>query len=180
MILNSNYFISNDTINLAYNLIGKKLVRNHNNIIYSYTITEVEAYHGKEDKASHARFGRTERNKYMFKAGGRIYVYLCYGVHWLLNITTGEEDFPAAILIRAVSSINGPGKVTKTLYIDKTLNGMVLCKETGLWIEMQENNNYEVVALKRVGIDYAKEYKDKLWRFRLKEISDEPIEKIKK
>lgn len=180
MILNSKYFNNNDTINLAYNLIGKKLVREYNNIIRSYKITEVEAYHGKEDKASHARFGKTERNKYMFDEGGRIYTYLCYGIHWLLNITTGVKDFPAAILIRGVESINGPGNVTKALHIDRSLNGKVLSKKTGLWIEMQENNNFEVIALKRIGIDYAEEYKDKLWRFKLMEVPNEFIEKVKK
>lgn len=180
MILNKNYFTNNDTISIAYNLIGKKLVRKHNNTIYSYKITEVEAYHGKEDKASHARFGKTERNKYMYEEGGRISIYLCYGMHWLLNITTGEKDFPAAILIRGVESILGPGKVTKALHIDKSLHGKVLSKRTGLWVEIEENNNFEIIALKRVGINYAQEYKDKLWRFRLKETPYEFIEKIKK
>jgi DNA-3-methyladenine glycosylase len=165
-ILLDEYFSSNDTIELAYDLIGKYIVRNINNQIIKCMITEVEAYHGLDDKASHARFGKTKRNYLMFNDPGYCYVYLCYGIHWLFNIVTGEKDFPAAILIRGIDNIYGPGKVSKYLQIDGKYNGEKLSINNGIWIEDFGTKISNIERLPRVGINYAKEYKDKLWRFR--------------
>lgn len=94
MILDKHYFGNSDTVFLAQDLLGKVLVRKQSNGLTSrLRISETEAYHGEDDKACHARFGRTARNQVMYQEGGVWYVYLCYGIHWLLNIVTGEKDF---------------------------------------------------------------------------------------
>jgi DNA-3-methyladenine glycosylase len=165
-ILDCSYFASNNTIDLAYNLIGKYLVRNIDNKVIKSMITEVEAYHGLEDKASHARFGKTKRNATMFDKYGCCYVYLCYGIHWLLNIVTGEKDFPAAILIRGIDNIYGPGRVTKFLQVDDTYNGKQLNITNNIWVEDLGIKLSNIEKLPRVGINYAQEYKEKLWRYR--------------
>ncbi|MFN7094660.1 MAG: DNA-3-methyladenine glycosylase, partial [Burkholderiales bacterium] len=126
MLLDLAYFNNEDTPKLAYDLIGKFLCRKQGEIISRYMITEVEAYHGFKDKACHARFGKTPRNAVMFAHGGHSYVYLCYGIHWLLNLVTGPENFPAAVLIRGIEDIFGPGRVTRKLNIDKSFNGRIL------------------------------------------------------
>ena len=98
-------------------------------------ITEVEAYDGERDRACHARRGRTARNAVMYEPGGVWYVYLCYGVHEMLNLVTGPPDYPAAVLIRGIEGAPGPGRLTKALGIDRRLNGAVCAPESGLWIE---------------------------------------------
>ena len=130
-------------------------------------ITEVEAYHGFEDKASHARFGKTKRNHMMFGEAGHSYVYLCYGIHWLFNIVTGVHGVPAAILLRGIDNIHGPGKVTKLLKIDKSLNGKLLHPDSDLWLEDLGYKPEHIRELPRVGIDYAEDYIHKPWRFYL-------------
>ena len=85
-----------------------------------FKVTEVEAYRSSEDKACHASKGRTARTEIMFEEGGRLYIYLIYGMYWMLNIVTGEKDFPQAVLIRGVTEFSGPGRLTKSLCIDKT------------------------------------------------------------
>lgn len=172
MILDKHYFANSDTVFLAQDLLGKVLVRKQSNgLISRQRISETEAYHGEEDKACHARFGRTERNQVMYQEGGVWYVYLCYGIHWLLNIVTGEKDFPSAILIRGVANISGPGRVTKGLQIDKALNGLSADYFSGLWIE---DDGYipdkeSIIATPRIGVDYAGECALKPWRFVLTE-----------
>lgn len=102
----------------------------------------------------------------MFQKGGVCYVYLCYGIHNLLNIVSGEENDPQAVLIRSVEGLNGPGKVTKELGIDRTFNGKSLL-ENEIWIEDGEEPK-QIEKLPRVGIGYAKqEDQEKLWRFRI-------------
>jgi len=165
MLLDINYFNNEDTPSLAYNLIGKFIFRNENGQINHYMITEVEAYHGLLDKASHARFGKTPRNAIMFGKAGYSYIYLCYGVHWLLNIVTGAEGFPAAILIRGIDKTFGPGRVTRKLNINGSFNGKILAPESELWIEELDTIPPKVLELPRVGIDYAEEYRDMPWRF---------------
>ncbi len=104
-ILSSKFFESKNTVKIAKSLLGKFLVRRHKGKTAAYLITEVEAYDGFQDKASHAHRGRTERNKIMFGPAGYWYVYFTYGVHWMLNIVTGPKDYPAAVLIRAVAEM---------------------------------------------------------------------------
>ncbi len=123
------------TVEIAKDLLGKYLVREIKGKKVELMITEVEAYDGPEDRASHASKGKTERTKIMFGHPGRFYVYLCYGMHWMLNIVTGPKDYPAAILIRGAGDMNGPAKLTKFLGVDKKFNDKPCSMESGLWVE---------------------------------------------
>ena len=104
-------------------LVGKILVRRlPDGRVIRARITETEAYFGESDTACHACHGRTQRTQVLYRPAGTIYVYLCYGIHWMLNLVTGPEDDPQAVLIRGVEGASGPGRVTKYLSIDKSLN----------------------------------------------------------
>ena len=120
---------------MAQELLGKHLVRRWRNVEQSAVIHEVEAYIGPHDLACHGRFGRTARTEVMFGPAGVWYVYLCYGIHWMLNIVTDGEDWPAAVLLRGAGEFNGPGKLTKGMRIDRRLNGKPAIESSGLWIE---------------------------------------------
>jgi len=152
-------------VELAPALLGKILCKKSGNEVLRLRITETESYVGAIDTACHAFRGKTPRNSVMFEIGGTAYVYLCYGIHNLLNVVTGEIDEPDAVLIRGVEGFNGPGKLTKALGIDRTLNGIDLTTFAELWIE-DDGVQFEYTATPRIGIDYANE-KDKarLWRF---------------
>lgn len=181
MILPQNFY-SRKTIIVAKELLGKKLIRKIGKKKIAGIITETEAYIGPNDKASHASRGRTKRTEIMFGEAGRWYIYLIYGMYYCLNIVTEEKDYPAAVLIRAIEPIdkklklkkltNGPGKLCKYFKIDKTLNNTpAFVKKSKLYIA---NTNLkikpsQIVRTKRVGIDYAGDYKSKLWRFYLKD-----------
>lgn len=131
-------------------------------------ITEVEAYDGERDRACHARAGRTRRTEPMYAAGGIWYVYLCYGVYELLNLVVGPEDWPAAILIRGVQGVKGPGRVTKALGIDRSLNAAPVGRASGLWIEDRgvQVPRRLVQSTPRIGVDYAGPvWRAKRWRF---------------
>ncbi|OGY62376.1 MAG: 3-methyladenine DNA glycosylase [Candidatus Harrisonbacteria bacterium RIFCSPHIGHO2_01_FULL_44_13] len=161
-------FFGRPTLEVAQDLLGKFLVRRWRGKNTAFIITEVEAYGGFEDKASHAARGLTTRNKPMFGPAGRWYVYFTYGMHWMLNIVTGKEGYPAAILIRGIQGINGPARLTKILHIGKNFNNKPANRKTGLWIE-----NGGVVVKKseikkgpRIGVDYAGPvWGKKLYRF---------------
>src|SRR4051812_15926963 len=103
-------FQGTNTVALARSLLGKVLVRTTAVGRHEYVITEVEAYHTHKDLACHASKGRTKRTEVLYQPGGRWYVYLCYGVHEMLNLVTGPADHPAAILIRGVADVVGPGR----------------------------------------------------------------------
>lgn len=158
-------FFERDVLEVAPGLLGKYLVRNKNNHQEKYMITEVEAYRGEEDLACHASKGRTIRTEIMFASGGYIYVYLIYGMYWMLNFVTGKADEPQAVLIRGVDKIPGPGRLTRNLLIDKSFYGESLIQSDRLWVENQnEPIKYEVSP--RIGIDYSGEiWKNKPWRF---------------
>jgi len=144
------------TIEVAKNLLGKYLVRKYKGRIISGKITEVEAYDGPKDKASHASRGLTKRNFPMFGPAGQWYVYFTYGLHWMLNIVTGKKGYPAAILIRGVEGINGPARVTKFFHIDGKFNGKSADKKNALWIEdrgLKISN--EIKRTPRIGVQYA-------------------------
>ena len=112
-------FFERATVDVARELIGKQLCRRlETGKIVRAAICETEAYDGYEDRASHAHKGVTPRNVIMFGPPGHAYVYLCYGVHWLFNITTQAKGYPAAVLIRAVRSVTGPGRLTRYFQID--------------------------------------------------------------
>ena len=155
----------NDAVTLAPKLLGKLLCRKTGRKILRLRITETEAYYGEDDTACHAHKGKTERTAIMYENGGHAYIYLCYGVHWLLNVVSGKKDFPEAVLIRGVEGFPGPGKLTKQLQIDKSLNGENLAVSKRLWIE-DDGSRPVFRPTKRIGIDYASERdKNRLWRF---------------
>lgn len=162
-------FFDPPTLEVAKKLLGKFLVRKVGQRIISGMITETEAYIGLEDKASHASRGETPRNRIMFGRAARWYVYFTYGMHWMLNVVTERERYPAAVLIRATDSVSGPGRLTKFFKIDKRLNGRPLNKKTGLWIEDRgvKIRRSRIKEGKRIGVEYAGKWKDKLWRFSL-------------
>ncbi len=161
-------FFRQDALCVAPLLLGKKLVRQIGNTTLEFRITDVEVYCGKEDQACHASKGRTPRTEIMYADGGRVYVYLIYGMYWLLNFVTGEADHPQAILIRGVEDIDGPGRVGKSLQLDKSFYGEDLIVSDRLWVEDAPSvTEFETVP--RVGIDYAgEEWRLKKWRFILK------------
>ena len=132
-------------------------------------IIEVEAYDGESDLACHARFGRTPRTEVMYGAGGAWYVYLCYGVHEMLNLVVGPKDWPSAVLIRALAGVEGPGRLTRRLGIDRQLNGKSAVRESGLWIEDRGVRvpRSLVRTTPRIGVDYSGPiWATKLWRLK--------------
>lgn len=150
---------------LAPELLGKLLCRRTQGGILKYRIMETECYYGEEDTACHASKGKTERTKVLYEKGGTAYVYLCYGMHSLFNVVSGKEGHPEAVLIRGAAGYNGPGKLTRAMEIDRSLNEEDLAGSDRLWIE-DDGDRPRFVAKKRVGIDYAtEEYRDILWRF---------------
>lgn len=164
-------FFNRPTLIVAKDLIGKYLVRKIGSQIISGRIIETEAYCGPHDKACHASKGRTKRTEVMFGKPGLIYVYMIYGMYHCLNIVTEKEGYPAAVLIRALEleNCNGPGKLCKALKIDKRFYGKDICKNKELWIEDGgvKIRPGEIKKSPRIGVGYAEEYKDKMWRFYL-------------
>lgn len=160
-------FFERSALEVAEDLLGKFLVKQEKGKEKAYMITEVEAYDGFEDKASHAHKGKTARNEIMFGEAGYWYVYLVYGMHNMLNIVTGKKDYPAAVLIRGVEEINGPGKLAKFLKIDRKFNKKKAERKTGLWIEDRgiKIKKSEIKKTPRIGVDYAGECAKKLYRF---------------
>lgn len=180
MILPSDYYTNPNVTFLAKDLVGKILYTEIDGITTAGIITETEAYFGIEDKASHAyKSRRTARNEIMYKNGGVTYVYLCYGIHHLLNIVTSIEDDPKCVLIRSIEPFkgfremeerrkmsiknskisSGPGSVTKALGIDLTFNRQILT-ERRIWIEEAgiKFDASQIVQTVRVGIGYAEEH----------------------
>ena len=191
MQLPKPFFLHNDVVTLARELIGKHLFTKLNfGIITGGIISETEAYAGINDRASHA-YGnrRTKRTNTMFLEGGIAYVYLCYGIHALFNIVTNKADVPHAILVRGIipthgiekikestgyktisnSSINGPGKVTKALGI-KTSHDKTPLTGTNIWLEDRgvKISDNDIIVTKRIGVDYAGEDALLPYRFVLK------------
>lgn len=160
-------FFARDVLEAAPALVGKVLVRTlPDGTLRRARITETEAYRGEEDTACHAHRGRTPRTETLYRAGGTIYVYLCYGIHWMLNLVTGPEGTPQAALIRACEDLNGPGILTRALDITGALNGRDIASPCGLQVE-DDGTEVDIITDKRVGIGYAsREDHDRLWRFR--------------
>lgn len=156
-----------NAFDLAPEILGKYLVRRlPNGEVIRSMITEVEVYDGKEDLASHASRGKTERNKVMYQEGGIWYVYLVYGMYYMLNIVAGEKDYPSAILIRSTDFIEGPGRLTRDLKIDKSFNGKKISKSNNLWIE--DGEKVECITTPRIGVSYAGEWAKKKYRYVIK------------
>lgn len=193
-------FFARPTLTVAKELLGKFLVRKIGGKIIKAIITETEAYKGPKDLASHASRGRTKRTEIMFGPPGFAYIYLIYGMYYCLNIVTETEGYPAAVLIRGAAVLNpklqttlvaersslwgtpsyelltnldGPGKLCRFLKIDKALNGEDITRSGELWLEDKgvKINETGVKTAKRIGVDYAGQYKDKLWRFLLKKLN---------
>jgi DNA-3-methyladenine glycosylase len=179
MKLPGNFYLSKEVVQIARNLLGKYLFTNINGEISGGFIVETEAYAGIIDKASHAFGNRlTNRTKTMYEAGGIAYVYLCYGIHEMLNVVTSAEGEPHAVLIRAVNPTEGidlmlerrkmdsvknnitagPGSVAKALGVSRAMNGLSFQSEE-IWIEDRGLTflDDEIAAVPRVGVAYAKE-----------------------
>ena len=160
-------FFLRDALEVAPELVGKTLVSSLPGAQERrLVITETEVYRGVEDSACHAHRGRPKRTEMLYRPGGAVYVYLCYGIHWLLNVITGPEDFPQGVLIRACEGFEGPGKLTKYLGITGAQNGIDICSSPLLRIE-DEGRMVNITTDKRVGIAYAEEAdRERLWRFK--------------
>lgn len=179
MILKHNFY-NRHTIQVAKDLLGCILVREYRGKITRAMIMETEAYRGFHDLASHASRGRTARNEIMFGQPGHAYIYLIYGMHSMLNVVTEEKDYPAAVLIRGIriiqnskfeiknSDLDGPGKLTKFLHIDRKLNGRDLTLGEKLWIERpKDKKKYKIIKSPRIGVDYAGHAKEWKWNFKI-------------
>jgi DNA-3-methyladenine glycosylase len=200
LVIPAKFYQSNDVVTLAKELLGKFICTNFNGELTTGIISETEAYAGIVDKASHAYRGRrTDRNEVMYHEGGISYVYLCYGIHHLFNIVTGEKDIPHAVLIRGVfptsgwehitnrtgkkknnkDATNGPGKFTKAFGITRAHNGVSLSGDK-IWVEERkiDMNLYNLYESKRIGIDYAEEDAELLYRFHLREEISKILPKI--
>jgi DNA-3-methyladenine glycosylase len=158
-------YFCRDVLEVAPSLLGKYIIRKNGSSNLKYIINEVEAYRGEEDLACHASKGKTDRNRVMYEQGGLVYVYLIYGIHWMLNIVTGEKNHPQAVLIRGIDKYSGPGRVSQSLMIDKSFYGEDLTRSRRIWIE-DNDINAEIKKGPRIGIDYSGSYWSKIpWRF---------------
>jgi DNA-3-methyladenine glycosylase len=182
----SRNFYNQPTLTVAKKLLGKYLVRKVGRKTLAGKIVETEAYIGPKDKAAHTYGGKiTERNKTVYLDGGHTYIYLCYGINWMLNLTTRGEGIPECVLIRALEPClgnyqypgeykhltNGPGKLCRWLKLDRSLNEEDLIRSKEFWLEDRggEIKKSQIVTGKRIGIDYAGVWADKPWRFYLKD-----------
>lgn len=157
-------FYHRPCLEVARDLVGKILVHRTPEGELRLRITETEAYCGVNDTACHAHKGRTKRTEVLYADAGTVYVYLCYGIHNLMNIITGDIDDPQGVLIRACEGYPGPGRLTKYLQITRDHNRLSILGEE-IWIE-DDGQRYEIKTDKRVGIGYAsQEDQDKPWRF---------------
>ena len=153
---------------VARDLLGSWLVvRGRDGRTTRHVVCETEAYLGAHDLACHGRTGPTKRNATMFGPAGFWYVYLCYGLHWMLNIVTGPEGVPAAVLIRGVGDLAGPGRVTRGLGIDRGFDGRPATRREGLWFEERgvAIPRRLVRRTPRIGVGYAGEWAEKPLRF---------------
>lgn len=196
MIIDKEFY-NRSAIDVANDLIGKVLVREVDGRILKGKIVETESYIGAIDKACHAYNGRrTKRTEILYSDCGVAYVYFIYGLYHCFNVVTNEKDVAEAVLIRAIEPLNefdyisqvrykkqfkelsktqiknltnGPSKLCLAYLIDKDLNGDKLYEQGKIYLEESEENDFEIVKTKRIGIDYAEEAKDFLWRFYIKD-----------
>jgi len=162
----SGDFFKRDVLLVAPELLGKLLVvRSDKNSLSRFMITETEAYRGDGDEACHANKGRTSRTEVMYDEGGKIYVYLIYGMYWMLNFVAGRKDDPQAALIRGIEGFSGPGRVSKVLNIDRSYYGEDLTTSKRIWVE-DAGIKPVIKTGPRVGINYAGTiWKNKPWRY---------------
>lgn len=181
-------FYTNSTLLVSRKLLGKYLVRKIGKKKLVGKIVETEAYIGPKDKASHAFGGKvTPRNKTEYLEGGHIYIYLCYGIYWQMNITTSLKGKPECVLIRALEPVikknekrliinnkkltNGPGKLCNWLKLNKSFDSEDLTKSKRIWVEDrgEKVKEFQIGIGKRIGIDYAGSWAKKPWRFYIKD-----------
>jgi len=194
----SRDFFAQDTLTVAPALLGQRLVRRWNGHQLAGRIVEAEAYIGEQDKGCHASVGRTRRNEVMYGPPGHAYVYFTYGMHWMFNVVTEAEGFPAAVLIRALEPLegiatmernrnslkkasrrrvfelcSGPAKLAQALRITRELNGVDLCARRGaeLWLEdALPISDDDIAAGPRIGLNNTPEpWKSIAWRFYVSE-----------
>ncbi len=163
----SQAFFDRPADRVARDLLGAWLVvRAPGGSVSRHAVFETEAYLGAHDLACHGSKGMTKRNAVMFGPAGCWYVYLCYGMHWMLNIVTGAEGVPAAVLIRGAGEFMGPGRVTRGLGIDKAFDGAAAARATGLWFEAGEPIPPRSISrTPRIGVGYAGAWAEKPLRF---------------
>lgn len=195
----SQKFFARPTVEVARELLGKYLVVRSGNILTSGMVVETEAYVGEDDLACHASRGRTARTEVLYAAPGTAYVYLIYGMYYCFNVVTERTDFPSAVLIRALEPVDGvflmrkrraafseprprrgtkdvhalasgPGKLCMALGIDRRMHGHPVYNN-GIFFEDRGVviNGFDIIAVPRVGVDYAKHCKDYPWRFYIKD-----------
>jgi DNA-3-methyladenine glycosylase len=189
MIIEKKFYLDDDVVQVAQNLIGKLLYTGINGTLTGGIIVETEAYRGATDRASHAYPGKkTSRNRIMFEEGGKAYVYMIYGIHYLFNIVTNKAQMADAVLIRALEPVvgfetmkkrrdkssydritSGPGSLSKALGIDLNLYGADLSGDK-VWLEHPAETQYgiDIVKTTRIGIDYAGKDAELPWRFYIK------------
>jgi len=165
MRLKKRDYVQN-AVTMAKALLGMTLCRRlDDGSVLRARIIETEAYFGEEDTACHAHKGRTPRTDVMYMAGGHAYVYLCYGMHEMLNIVTGPADHPEAVLIRGIECATGPGRVTKAMRVSRALNRENMVSSKRLWIE-SDGKCTKFKASARIGIGYAsRRDQSRKWRF---------------
>lgn len=192
-ILPRAFYLDEDVVGRARQLLGKVLCTNFGKTKTSGMIVETEAYRGPDDKACHAYdYRRTARTEAIYAVGGTAYIYLCYGIHHLFNVVTGPEDVPHAILIRGIEPLEGipemlkrrgmqelsprvtagPGMLSSALGLHTSQTGSDLTQSDGekrIWIEDRgiELRHKGIIASPRVGVQYAGECASWPWRFRL-------------
>ncbi len=165
-------FFDRDTRVVARDLVGKVLVHQDGRTRRAARIVETEAYHGPSDRASHARFGPTPRAAVMFGPPGHAYVYRVYGLHHCVNVVTGPEGFPAAVLVRAAEPIEGclhstrgPGNLCRALGIETGRHSGLDLEAGVIWIEEGEAPVGRIVRAPRVGVGFAGTWALRPWRF---------------
>jgi DNA-3-methyladenine glycosylase len=183
-----SFYLRDDVVKIARELLGKVLVTNFDGEKTSGRIVETEAYEGEIDRASHAFKGRTKRTEVIFGEGGRAYVYLCYGIHQMFNIVTSSEGVPHAILVRGVEPIEGidimlrrtgkskpdhtlargPGNVGKAFGFHTSQCGtLVNSREISILDDGFKVPPKEIISSPRIGVDYAGEHAEWHYRFYL-------------
>jgi DNA-3-methyladenine glycosylase len=156
MVLPQEFF-HRSVLDVAPDLLGKFLVRQWRGREIIGLITEVEAYDGTRDRACHAFHGLTRRTRPMYGPPGRFYMYFVYGMHWMLNVVTNDEGYPAAVLVRGVREVDGPGRLTKHFHIRGYFNGERAVPETGMWFDDRKYRvrRSQIETTPRIGVDYA-------------------------
>ena len=193
----SKEFYNRSALDVAQDLLGKVLVREVDGKVLKGKIVETEAYIGAIDKACHAYNGRrTKRTEILYEDAGVSYIYFIYGLYHCFNVVTNKKDVAEAVLIRAIEPINeldyisnirynkkydeltkaqsknltnGPSKLCLAYLLNKDLNAVKLYEKGAVYIIDDNNETFEIVESKRIGIDYAEEAKDFLWRFYIKD-----------